>query len=101
LDLPTYGLEFSHTNVVNLTLCSVMKVLLLLSHSHVLLFFPIATLPALFFAAVMSENTETGKTLFGNDVYITANRKNAKIKFPIESSSKMCQVLTLENYAES
>ncbi len=51
----------------------------------------IATLPSLFFAAVMSEN-ENGSTIYGNDVYLKENRKNSKIKFPIESTSKMCQV---------
>lgn len=50
-----------------------------------------ATLPALFFAAVMSEN-DKGDVFYGNDVYLRENRKNAKIKFPIECTPKMCQV---------
>jgi len=51
-----------------------------------------AMLPALFFSSVMSENEETGRIIYGNDVYLTGNRKKAKIRFPFESSSKMCQV---------
>lgn len=52
----------------------------------------IATLPALFFASVMSENLTSGKMVYGNDVYKPDCRKNAKITFPFECTSKMCQV---------
>ncbi|CAG7718635.1 unnamed protein product [Allacma fusca] len=48
------------------------------------------TLPAKFFCAVMSEN-EDGTIMYGNEVYLPENRKRAKIRFPFESSSKLCQ----------
>lgn len=51
-----------------------------------------ATLPALFFAAVTSQNDQDGTVIYGNDVYLRENRKTAKLKFPFEASSKMCQV---------
>lgn len=51
-----------------------------------------ATLPALFFASVMSENLSSGKRVYGNDVYKPENRQNAKITFPFECTSRMCQV---------
>ncbi|ODN05639.1 actin [Orchesella cincta] len=49
------------------------------------------TLPALFFASVMSENINSGRMVYGNDVYKPEYRKNAKITFPFECTSKMCQ----------
>jgi hypothetical protein len=40
----------------------------------------------------MSENAINGSVIYGKEVYLRENRKNAKIKFPIECTSKMCQV---------
>lgn len=40
----------------------------------------------------MSEHEETGRLLFGDEVYLPENRKKAKIRFPFESTSKLCQV---------
>jgi len=49
----------------------------------------------------MSENPESGKSYYGNDVYLIENRKNAKIKFPIECTSKMCQVCRLKRMSKT
>lgn len=58
---------------------------------RLLIIFPTATLPALFFASVMCENLSTGARIYGNEAYHLEHRKNAKITFPFECTSKMCQ----------